>query len=841
MRLTMSSSALPLPLPFSSSTFSQSPASLTLTHHPNFSSLLHSNTLTDEQQCTVKNESKPRTIRYRLGELCRQGLPHLARQLFDTIPQPSTVLWNTIIIGFICNNLSHEAISFYSRLKHVGSSTCDQYTYSSVLKACAETKRILVGKAVHCHILRSGIHPSRIVCNSLLNMYSTCLEFENGSRCDLVERVFRTMRKRNAVAWNTIFSWYVKRKRFSEAVRCFVMMMRIGIKPTVVSFVNIFPAVSEIGDVRVADVLYGSLVKLGNEYVNDLFVVSAAIVMYADLGCIDLASRIFENSCERNTEIWNSMISGYIQNNFPFKALDLFLGAVEAEDGVPIDDVTFVSALTATSQLQHLEFAQQLHACLIKKSMDSQVILLNAMVATYSRCNRVGDSFKVFSGMEERDIVSWNTMVSALVQNGLDDEALMLVHEMQKLGVVIDAITITILLSAASNLRDRKIGKQTHAYLLRHNIQFEGMESYLIDMYAKSSMIREAQAIFQSNCTNDKDQATWNSMIAGNTQNGLIEQSFVVFKEMLEQNVKPNAVTLASLLPACSQSGSIAIGKQLHCFAIRNLFENNVYVVSALVDMYSKSGSIHYAESIFLKSPEKNSVTYTNMILGYGQHGMGKKALALFYSLRENGLKPDAVTFVAILSACSYTGLVDEGLQIFELMDEEYGIQPSAEHYACVVDMLGRVGRLDEAHNFAKQLGEEGNVLGIWGSLLAACRVHRNFELGKIVSSKLIELEGSDRISGYHVLLSNIYAEEGNWQSVDNVRRGMRKMGLSKEVGCSWIGTSGYPSCFVSRDRKHPQSDMIYDMLGHLTINMKDVGYKPNLEPIEEWMYGLQE
>ncbi|CAN4081411.1 unnamed protein product [Withania somnifera] len=812
MRLTMSSSALPLP-----STLSQS-QSLSLTHLPNYSSLL-----ADEQQCTL-TDSKPRTIRYRLSQLCRQGQPHLARQLFDTIPQPTTVLWNTIIIGFICNNMSHEAISFYSRLKHVASSVCDQYTYSSVLKACAETKRILVGKAVHCHILRSGIHPSRIVSNSLLNMYSsTCVNLENGSNCDLAERVFRTMHKRNVVAWNTIFSWYVKRKRFSEAVSCFFMMMRFGIKPTVVSFVNVFPAVAEIRDVRVADVFYGLLVKLGNEYVNDLFVVSATIVMYAELGCVDLARRIFENTCEGNTEIWNSMISGYIQNNFPFKAIDLFLEAVEAEDAVTTDEVTFVSALMATSQLQHLEFAQQLHACLIKKCMDSHVILLNAMIATYSRCNRVGDSFKVFNGMKERDIVSWNTMVSALVQNGLDNEALMLVNEMQKLGILMDDVTITILLSAASNLRDKEIGKQTHAYLLRHNIQFEGMESYLIDMYAKSNMIREAQAIFLSHFTNDKDQATWNAMIAGNTQNGLIEQSFIVFKEMLEKNVKPNAVTLASILPSCSQLGSIAIGKQLHCFAIRNFFEDNVYVVSALVDMYSKSGIIDYAESVFLKSPEKNY------------------SLTLFYSLRQNGLEPDAVTFVAVLSACSYTGLVDEGLQIFEPMAEEYGIQPSVEHYACVVDMLGRVGRLDEAHNFAKQLGEEGNVLGIWGSLLAACRVHRNSELGKIVSSKLLELEGSDRISGYHVLLSNIYAEEGNWQSVDNVRRGMRKLGLSKEVGCSWIDTSGYPHCFVSRDKKHPQCCTIYDMLEYLTLNMKDAGYKPKLEVMEEWIYGLEE
>ncbi|KAG5576615.1 hypothetical protein H5410_056749 [Solanum commersonii] len=289
------------------------------------------------------------------------------------------------------------------------------------------------------------------------------------------------------------------------------------------------------------------------------------------------------------------------------------------------------------------------------------VVAWNTM---FSWCNYVGNSFNVFNGMKERDIVSWKTMVFALVQNELDNKALMLVYEMKKLWVAIDDITITILLFAASNLRDREIGKQTHAYLLRHNIQFEGMESNLIDMYAKSKMIREEQAIFQ-----------WNVMIAGNTQTGLIEQSFVVFKEMLEQNVKPNDVTLASILPSCSQSGSISIGKQLHCFAIDNLFENNVYVVSALVDI----------------------------------------------------LEPNVVTFVAVLSTCNYIGLVDSGIQIFELMGEEYGIQPLEEHYACVVDMLGRVGRLDEAHNFAKTFGVESNVLGIWGSLFEAYRLHRNF------------------------------------------------------------------------------------------------------------------
>ncbi|KAG5576555.1 hypothetical protein H5410_056689, partial [Solanum commersonii] len=242
--------------------------------------------------------------------------------------------------------------------------------HEAIIKACVETKQIVVGNVVHCHILRSGICPSRIVSNYLLNMYSaTCFTLDNGFDCNLVEMVVRTMRKRNVVAWNTMFLWYVKRKRFSKAV-------------------------------------------------------SVAIVTFAALIWQPEYLRILVKQIQR---IWNFMISMYIQKFFPFKAVDLFLKDVEAEDVVTTDDVILVSAATATSQLQHLE------------------------------CNHVGNSFKGFNGKKERDIVSWNTMGSTLVENELDNEALMLVYETKRLWVAIDDTTITILLSAASNLRDREI------------------------------------------------------------------------------------------------------------------------------------------------------------------------------------------------------------------------------------------------------------------------------------------------------------------------------------------------------------------------------------------------
>ncbi|KAL6497717.1 hypothetical protein OROHE_027042 [Orobanche hederae] len=829
MRTAMCSS--PLPLPFSSSAIAQ-------THHrkysvPTFSTAAGTPNPSQQQQCTSHDTrpidqnppAKAKTIRFRLSELCRNGQLRVARNLFDAIPQPTTVLWNTLIIGYVCNNMTDEAISLYSRLFCLRNSSndrkCDAYTYSSVLKACATMKQLSTGKAVHCHILRSNVCPSRIVYNSLLNMYSACLL---SSRCDLVERVFRTMRKRNVVSWNTVISWYAKTGRFTEAVSHLVMMMEMGFRPTVVSFVNVFPAVAGLGDIEIANVVYGIVTKFGYEYANDLFIVSSAITMYAELGYLDFARKIFGNCLEKNAHVWNTMIGGYVQNNCPILALELFNEALEAQNGGTIDEVTFLLALTAASDLQHPDIAQQLHSYSIKNSLVSSVIILNAVISLYSKCNLIENSFKVFSEMHERDVVSWNTMICALVQNGLDDEGLRLVYEMQNLGFSVDDVTITALFSAASNLRNQEIGKQIHAYLIRHGIQFSGMKSYLIDMYAKTGSVPAAEIIFNTNCKGNIDLAVWNAMISGSAQNGLIEKSLIVFQKMLEENIMPNAVTLASILPACSQLGSLALGKLLHGFSIRNFLDKNVFVSSALVDMYSKSGSIIYAERSFAKSAEKNSVTYTNMILGYGQHGMGKKAVVLFNSMRDFGTNPDAVTLVAILAACSYGGLVNEGLGIFETMESEYGMRPSTEHYACVVDMLGRVGRVVEAYEFARQLGEEGNVLGIWGSLLSACIIHRDLELGKIVASKLLEMEVTEdrRVTGYRVLLSNIHAKEGKWDYVNGVRKEMVERGLRKEVGCSWIDISGYTNCFVSRDRKHPQCGEIYQLLRHLSANMKD-------------------
>jgi pentatricopeptide repeat protein len=551
--------------------------------------------------------------------------------------------------------------------------------------------------------------------------------------------------------------------------------------------------------------------------VSDLFVISSAIAMFSELGDVQSAWRVFEHTAKKNTEVWNTMINGFVQNGKFAAAVDLFIQILGSKE-VPLDVVTFLSALTAASQSQDGRLGQQLHGYLIKGLHGSlPVILGNVLVVMYSRCGNVQTAFDLFDRLPEKDIVSWNTMVTAFVQNEFDLEGLLLCYQMQKAGFAADSVTLTAVLSAASNTGDLQIGKQAHGYLIRHVIESEGLESYLIDMYAKSGRIEIAQRVFDGFETDERDEVTWNAMIAGYTQSGQSEKSILVFREMLEAGLEPTSVTLASVLPACDPlGGGICAGKQIHCFAVRRCLDTNVFVGTALVDMYSKCGEISTAEYVFAGMTEKSTVSYTTMISGLGQHGFGTRALSLFYSMREKGLRPDAVTFLAVISACNYSGLVDEGLALYRLM-ETFGIAATPHHRCCVVDMLGKASRVEEAYDFVEELGEESNFVSIWGSLLASCKALGKQELAKLVTERMLHIEKKYGHAGYNVLLSHIFAAESNWSSADSLRKEMWVRGLRKVAGSSWVKVED------AALRNYPKTDHVYSMLHGVNYNSDEI------------------
>lgn len=324
-------------------------------------------------------------------------------------------------------------------------------------------------------------------------------------------------------------------------------------------------------------------------------------------------------------------------------------------------------------------------------------------------------------------------------------------------------------------------------------------------------------------------------MIMGYVDEGYDEEALELAFQMQRSGIEPNDYTFASILIACSNISVLEKGKQVHALIIKAGFESHISVKSGLVTMYSKCGSIEDARQTFDSLDKGDVVSWTAIIAAYAQHGPGIEALKLFGQMQQQGVKPDHVTLIGLLSACSNAGLVDEGWHYFNSMDKDHGIEPTVEHYACIVDLFGRAGRLDEAEDFINKMPLKPDAV-VWGALLGACKVHGNIELGKRVSECLLELE--PQCVGTHILLANIYAADGRWVDAVNVRQIMKDKGLRKQPGRSWIEVQNTVHTFVADDKSHPQSREIYAMLDRLLEQIEEAGFVPDtncvLHDVEE-------
>jgi pentatricopeptide repeat protein len=367
-------------------------------------------------------------------------------------------------------------------------------------------------------------------------------------------------------------------------------------------------------------------------------------------------------------------------------------------------------------------------------------------------------------------------------------------------------------------------GVWIHAYMIKSGFESNiSVVNTLLDVYAKCERIELARKVFDK--MTERNVVSWTAIIAGYSQYGHANEALTHFYQMQEEDIEPEVITIASVLPACAHLAALQQGKCIHAYIIRRGIELDVPVCTALLTMYAKCGCIEVARQLFDKMAERDLVSWSAMITGYGMHGDGENALALFSQMQQIGMKPDNITFIGILSACSHAGLVDEGLRYFDCMSQDYSLTPGVEHYACMVDLMGRAGCLDEAHNLIKMMPIEPDD-SVWGALLGACRIHSNIELGEFVSKRLLELE--PKKVGNYVLLSNIYAAAGRWDDVMKVRSMLKDRGLKKIPGSSWIEIKNRVHSFSVGDKSHPQSEKIYTLLESLAEQMKKAGYVPD-------------
>lgn len=400
----------------------------------------------------------------------------------------------------------------------------------------------------------------------------------------------------------------------------------------------------------------------------------------------------------------------------------------------------------------------------------------------------------------------------------------MLFRKMRLAAVKPNSVTLLSLLPAFADFTGLQHCVWIHAYIIKSGFESNiSVGNTLLDVYAKCERIELARKVFDK--MSERNVVSWTGIIAGYTQYGHANEALALLYQMQEEDIEPEVITMVSVLPACAHLAALQQGRCIHAYIIRRGSELDVPVHSALLTMYAKCGCIEVARQLFDKMAERDLVSWSAMITGYGMHGDGENALALFSQMQQIGINPDNITFIGILSACSHAGLVDEGLQYFDWMSQDYSLTPGVEHYACMVDLMGRAGRLDEAHNFIKRMPIEPDV-NVWGALLGACRIHSNIELGEFVSKRLVELE--PKKVGNYVLLSNIYAAAGRWDNVLKVRSMLKDRGLKKTPGSSWIELKNRVHSFSVGDKSHPQSEKIYTLLESLAEQMKNAGYVPD-------------
>lgn len=613
-----------------------------------------------------------------------------------------------------------------------------------------------------------------------------------------------------------------------SVLKLLVEMRHCNFLPSSHTFSGIFAALSILQDSFLGKQAHVLVVKAADN--SDVFVNSSLLNMYCKLGLLEDARKLFDEMPEKNSVSWATMISGFASQRLAKQACEVFKLLFEGGPVEDLNEFVFTSVLSAFALPEFIHIGKQIHSLSVKFNLFSIVSVGNAVVTMYAKCGSLDDAVRAFEYSTDKNSITWSAMITGYAQSSDGDKALTLFTEMHFYGIKPSEYTLVGVLNACSDIEAACQGRQVHGYLLKLGYDSQMyITTALVDMYAKCGNIEDAQKGFEY--LQEPDIVLWTSMIGGYVQNGDNESAMGLYCEMQMEGIVPNELTMSSMLKACSSLAALEQGKQIHAQTVKYGFSLEVPIGSALATMYAKCGNLEDGNIVFRRMPTRDVVSWNAMISGLSQNGRGVEALKLFEEMRTEGTKPDFVTFVNVLSACSHMGLVEEGWGYFRMMLDEYGMAPRVDHYACMVDILGRAGRLNEAREFIESATID-HGLSLWRILLSASRNHRNYELGAYAGEKLMEL-GSEESSTY-VLLSSIYSALGRLNDVERVRKMMSFRGVSKEPGCSWIELKSQVHVFVVGDLLHPQIEKIKAELRRLSKLMKDEDCQPASEEILE-------
>lgn len=691
-------------------------------------------------------------------------------------------------------------------------------TYAHLISACSSLRSLEHGKKVHSHILTSRCDHDMVLQNHVLNMYGKC-----GSVKDAL-KVFNEMPQRNVVSWTSAISGCSQNGQDKNAMELYFQMRHAGFVPDQFTFGSVVKACSWVGDLWLGRQLHAHVIK--SESDDHLIAQNALIAMYTRFGRIGDALHVFLRIAKKDLISWGSMIAGFSQLGYELEALHHFKEML-CQGGYKPNEFVFGSTFSACSSLLHPEYGRQVHGMCIKFGLGRDIFAGCSLCDMYAKCGFLESAKTAFSQIDSPDLVSWNAIISGFAGIGDANEAISFFTQMRYTGFIPNDATIISLLSACTSPSTIFQGRWIHSYITKL-----GLDSYvpvcstLLTMYAKCSTLCDAFKVFED-VKSRADSVSWNAILTASMQHDQPEDVFRLFRKMLDSQIRPDHITLGNLLAACAVIASLEVGNQVNCFSLKSGLVMTVSVTNGLIDMYTKCGSLGTARKLFNLMENPDVVSWSSLIVGYAQSGYGKEALELFRTMKDFGIKPNVITFVGVLTACSHVGLVEEGWKIYRTMEMEHGISPTREHCACMVDLLARAGLLYEAEDFIKQMPFEPDIV-VWKTLLAACKNRRNIVVGKRAAQNIVKIDPSN--SAAHVLLCSIHASSGNWEDVARLRSLMKEMGVRKVPGQSWIEIKGRTHVFFADGTLHPEREKVHGLLEELWLQMLDE-YCDLLEP----------
>ncbi|XP_015888748.2 pentatricopeptide repeat-containing protein At4g01030, mitochondrial [Ziziphus jujuba] len=734
------------------------------------------------------------------------------------------ILWSSFLKEFRSFGGSpREILEVFCELHNAGV-IFDTKVLTVVLKLCSALNDWELGVEIHACLIKRGFDLDVFLRCALINFYGTCL----GIEC--ADQVLYEMPDQEGMLWKEALMLNVKNERWIEALELFRNMQFSFVKSTSSSITKVLQACGKVGALDEGKQIHGYVLRQALE--SNLSICNSLISMYSRNNKLRLARNVFNSMKDHNLSSWNSIISSYAAFGCLDDAWNLFNkmvvfsmdpdivtwncllsghslnGSYEAaltifrrmqSAGFKPNSSSITSVLQAVIELGYLNFGKEIHCFVMRNRLDYDVYVGTSLVDMYIKNDCLKSAEAVFHNMKNKNIFAWNSLISGYSFKGLFEDAEKLLSCMEWEGIKPDLVTWNGLVTGYAMW-----GRNKEGVAVIDRIKNSGLRPNVV---------------------------SWTALIAGCSKNENYADALKFFIQMQEEGIKPNSTTISSLLRVCAGLSLLHKGEELHSFSIRNGFVEDVFVSTALIDMYSKGGNFRSAHEVFRKIENKTLASWNCMIMGFSIYGFGKEAIFLFDAMCKAGVQPDAITFTALLSGCKNSGLVNEGWKFFDSMKKDYNIDPTIEHCSCMVDLLGRAGYLDEAWDFIQTMPLKPDAT-IWGALLGSCRAHRNVEFAEIAAKNLFELEPYN--SANYVMMLNLYAISNRWEDVERLKNLMRSVGVRIGHVWSWIQIGRRIHKFSAEGKPHPEAGEIYFELYQLVSEMKKLGYVPDISCVHQ-------